>query len=120
VLLPTYGLFSLMIADSVKHFVHALTSAWLLSRRMNGFGSQRLLITLLKTGAAALALGVVAQIGEPVLESLIGTDGTLREAVLVTSIGALSGAAFIVVAVLVRVEELGWLWGLLRARLRRS
>lgn len=120
VLLPTYGLFSLMIADSVKHLVHALTSAWLLSRKMGGFGSQRLAITLFKTGIAALALGLVAQFGEPVLETIIGTNGTIREAVLVTAIGALSTAAFLAAAMLVRVEELGWLWGMVKARIRRS
>ena len=46
-LFERYGLFSLMVADSVKHFVHAAISAVLLWRRLDGFGAQRLRRTLL-------------------------------------------------------------------------
>src|SRR5690606_26980429 len=35
-LMPTTGLFSLMIADSVKHIVHATLSALILSRKLGG------------------------------------------------------------------------------------
>ena len=44
-LFERYGLFSLMIADSVKHFAHASISGVLLWRRMDGFGRQRLALT---------------------------------------------------------------------------
>ncbi len=39
-----------MIADSLKHVTHASVSAVLLSRRMDGFGEQRLIQTFSKTG----------------------------------------------------------------------
>src|SRR5690606_966586 len=59
-LLPGIGLFSLMVADSAKHVVHASLSAFLLNRRVGGLGRQRLLLTFVKTGLAALIMGVVA------------------------------------------------------------
>ena len=39
-----------MIADSAKQVTHCLLSAYILSRRMHGFGNQRLLITIGKAG----------------------------------------------------------------------
>jgi len=54
-LFPRFGLFSLMIADSLKHVVHALTSFVLLMRRLKGMGGQHLTATLLKTGLANAA-----------------------------------------------------------------
>jgi putative peptidoglycan lipid II flippase len=118
-LLPAYGLFSLMIADSVKHIVHALVSAFLLNRRIGGFGSQRLLATIGKTALAALVMGLAAVIAEPALEQLIGRTTLLRELALVTVSGGLSVLVFVGIASLFRIEELGWIWGLLRQKLGR-
>ena len=55
-LFESFGLFSLMIADSLKHFVHASISAVLLWRRLDGFGSQRMAITIFKTAIASLIM----------------------------------------------------------------
>jgi putative peptidoglycan lipid II flippase len=118
-LLPGYGLFSLMIADTVKHIVHATVSGYLLMRRMNGFGQQRLMLTSSKAGLAALAMGVVASITLPLLVSIIGTHGLIREALLVGIAGGISGLVFLVSALLLRLEELRWLLTLIRQRLGR-
>ena len=55
-LFDSFGLFSLMIADSLKHVVHASISAVLLWRRLDGFGSQRMAITIFKTVTASLIM----------------------------------------------------------------
>ncbi|MBK9747403.1 MAG: murein biosynthesis integral membrane protein MurJ [Chloroflexi bacterium] len=117
-LLPTFGLFSLMIADSAKHIMHALVSAFILWRRLKGFGDQRLFRTLLKTGAAALLMSAVALVIEPFGERMIGTSGAIREAVLVIAAGGVSGAVFLGAAFVLRIEELSWLWASVRRRLR--
>ena len=119
VLLPTYGLYALMLADSAKHLAHSSISAFILSRRMRGLGSQRLPLTVAKAGFAALIMGVVGILVEPTLERIIGTTGLLREAVLVGVSGALSVAIFLVMAAVLRLEELRWLGRLLRQRLSR-
>lgn len=119
-LLPAYGLFSLMIADSVKHIVHAVISALLLNRRMNGFGHQRLLPTAGKTMIAAGLMGAVAFAIQAPLGSLLGARGFVGELLLVLIAGTASAAIFVMLAVILRIEEPRWLWGLLYARLRQS
>jgi len=116
-LLPTFGLFSLMIADSVKHIAHATMSGLILGRRLNGFGDQRLLSAVIKTGGAALAMGLAAALAEPVLETLIGTDGIIREFALLAISGGLSLLVFAGAAALLKIEELAWINRLIRQRL---
>ncbi|MBI5671512.1 MAG: murein biosynthesis integral membrane protein MurJ [Chloroflexi bacterium] len=118
-LFPRYGLFSLMIADSVKHVIHATVSAALLARRLRGLGDQRLLLTIAKTGFASGAMGLLAALTLPPLQRLIGADSLLREVALVGAAGGISIVVFLAVAVLLRIEELRWLVGLLRRRLAR-
>ncbi len=118
-LLERFGLFSLMIADSAKHIVHALISALLLRYRLKGFGSQRLILTSTKTLAAALLMGAVGWLALPSLSGVLSGGGVIREALLVLLMGGTCGAVFLLMAMLLRIEELRWLMGLLRARLQR-
>lgn len=120
VLFPRYGLFSLMIADSLKHIVHATISAYLLARRMNGLGKQRLLLTTGKAAAAALAMGAVATSATSQLLNWIGTTSLLREIIVVGISGGLSVMVYLLLAVLFRIEELRWLNDLIRRRLGRE
>lgn len=118
-LFPRAGLFSLMIADSVKFVVHALVSAGLLRRRMGGFGDQRLLLTIGKSLLAAGAMGIAAWVITPLLAAWIGTDSLIREALLVLLSGGISAAVFLGIAALLRIDELRWLGAMLRRRLGR-
>ncbi|MEZ4669776.1 MAG: murein biosynthesis integral membrane protein MurJ [Anaerolineae bacterium] len=118
-LFPRFGLFSLMIADSVKHIVHALTSAGLLSRRMRGFGDQRLWQTLLKTTVAAGSMGLAAYLLLPLLMATIGTATLVREVLLVVTAGGISLLVFLGLAMVLRIEELRWIVGMLARRLGR-
>lgn len=119
-LFARFGLYSLMIADSVKHGLHALVSAWLLRRQMRGFGDQRLLLTIGKAGLAALAMGVVTALALPLLEQWIGTQGFVREAALVLLAGGVSGGVYLALAALMRLEELRWLADMVLQRLRHA
>ena len=117
-LAPTYGLFSLMIADSVKHVVHAAISGVIFNRRVGGLGEQNLLDTVLRTGAAAVGLALTGV----ALLFLIGdslSGGTLTELVWVLVTGGVSGAVFLVLAYLLRLEELRWLVAIVRRRVGR-
>lgn len=115
--LSRFGLFSLMLADSAKHITHAVISALLLRRRIQGFGQQRLLLTAARTTLAAVIMGLVAIVTLPMLTDFIGTHGILREALLVIVAGSLYGGLFLLLAMLLRIEELHWLAGLLRRKL---
>jgi len=116
-LLDRFGLFSLMIADSVKHITHATISAVLLNRRMGGYGDQRFALTLGKTAFAALVMAVVGYFAIPILTQMIGTQGFLREALLVLVGGGICGGAFLAMAAVLRLQELYWLAGLVKRKL---
>ena len=116
-LFDSFGLFSLMIADSLKHFVHASISAVLLWRRLDGFGSQRMAITIFKTATASLIMTAAALATLPYLSGLIGTTGIVREALLVIVCALLYGCVFMLAARLLGLNELAWLWNLLRRRI---
>ena len=116
-LFDSFGLFSLMIADSLKHFVHASISAVLLWRRLDGFGSQRMAITIFKTATASLIMTAAALATLPYLSGLIGTTGIVREALLVIVCALLYGCVFMMAARLLGLNELAWLWNLLRRRI---
>jgi len=116
-LLPRYGLFSLMIADSIKHIVHATFSAYLLHRRLHGLGAQRLVKTAGKTALAALGMGFVAY---AVLQVVGGAQtGLLRETAVVVICGGVSSLVFVILAYLLKIDEWRWLIGLIRGRLLR-
>ena len=118
-LLPTYGLFSLMVADSAKHIVHASVSAYLLARRLGGLGQQRLVLTTAKTGLAALAMAAGAALITPLLGDWAHERGLLGEILLVGLSGGFSVVVFLLLASTLRIEEVRWLAGLIRARLKR-
>ncbi|NJR12951.1 hypothetical protein HC776_03650 [bacterium] len=116
-LLPRYGLFSLMIADSIKHIVHALISAIVLRAHLDGFARQRLIATSLKAVTAAAVMGVMGAILVPRFMMWLGGGGFVREGIVVIVAGGLCAAVYIGLALLLRIEELHWLAGLLRRRL---
>lgn len=118
-LFPRFGLFSLMMADSIKHIVHALVSAGWLSRRMQGFGDQRLWKTLGKTGVAAGLMGLVGFVILPVLTATIGSASVIHEGLLVTLAGGISAVSFLILSALLKIEEVRWLGRLLAQRLGR-
>ena len=115
-LFERYGLFSLMIADSVKHFAHASISAVLLWRRMDGFGRQRLALTGIKSALASLIMAAVALLTLPALTEWIGAETVLQEALLVLLCALVYGGVFLTVARWLKLQELSWLAKLLRER----
>ncbi len=116
-LFERYGLFSLMVADSVKHFVHASISGVLLWRRMDGFGAQRLRRTGLKSALASLIMAAIALLTLPQLIDWIGDVSILHEMLLVALCSLLYGAVFFLAARWLKLQELSWLLSLLRQRL---
>ncbi len=117
-LFPTLGLFSLMIADSVKHVVHAMVCGVILARRVEGLGRQGLGATLGKSGLASLLTGLAVWLLLPPLTQRVGGSGTLPELLLLLVSGGLYALAFAALAWALRLRELRWLWGLVTQRIR--
>ena len=114
------GLYSLMLADSLKHAAHAIICGALLWRRLGGFGGQRLLATGGKALLASLVMAAAAAVSLPALQGWIGAETVLHEALLVVIAGLCYGGIFWLAARWLRLDELAWLWGLLRQRLGRD
>jgi len=118
-LIEPLSLYALMIADAIKHVVHALLSAIILGLRLRGYGRQGILATGLRAGIAAAVMGAVGVGLLPPLTAFIGGGGILREAVGVGVAAAIMGAVFLALAWLLRIQELRWLVTRVRQRLGR-
>ncbi len=119
-LFPRFGLFSLMIADSVKFVVHSTISWLLLSRRMGGFGGQRLVATGLRAGVASVLMGLAGAGALALLEHWIQLDTLIHELLLVGISGGISLVVFVLAAALLRIDELRWMGKMLARRLSRN
>ncbi|MEL7434827.1 MAG: murein biosynthesis integral membrane protein MurJ [Chloroflexota bacterium] len=108
-LFEQFSLFSLMIADSIKHIVHAIVSGVILRRRMGGFGEQNFISTAFKTTLAAIVMGIFAWGTLFWLVNQFGTAGIFNQVAQVLVPAMLSGGIFLVLAYLLRIQELRWL-----------
>lgn len=116
-LLDTYGLYSLMIADSVKHISHALLSAFVLHKRIGGYGQQNFLRTFAKTTLSALIMGLTVYVLSPPIITLIGGGNIFREGLIVLITGTICVLIYFGLAYLFKLEEIRWLMTLVKARL---
>ncbi len=105
VLLPVFGLYALMIADSVKHITHASISVLILQRRLQGLQQLGLAPTLLKTLVAAGLMALAARFALIWLYQHLDTGTPLQELVIVTSAGAVCVGVFTLSAYVLRLEE---------------
>lgn len=116
-LLPTWGLFSLMVADSVKHLLHTLLSSLLLWRRLGGLGKHGVLRTLLLVLAASAVMGAGTYAAWYGLEIILPAEGTVRE-VAAVGVPALVGIGlYLAMSTLFKLEETQLLWAMIRRRL---
>lgn len=117
ILFDSFSLYSLMIADSVKHIVHATISALLLRRKIDGYGKQHFIQTVAKTLIASAVMAAAGWVTLPLLMDWIGLDGTLHQLAFVLLSGGLCLLIFMAVAALLKIEELRWIGSLIRRRI---
>jgi putative peptidoglycan lipid II flippase len=117
VLQEQFGLYSLMIADSVKHMTHALISVVIIHFRTVGLGGQKLIGTFVRTSAAALVMGVGAYAASKLLQDMLTGRNFIHELLIVGVSAAVGAVIFGALALLFKVDELQWLMSLLRRRL---
>jgi putative peptidoglycan lipid II flippase len=115
-LLPAIGFLSLMVADSAKHLIHMLVSYALLRRKVAGLGDQRLPVTLLKVVLATAVMGLVTYALARSIAEIMPAQGLRERLLLVIGPAALGGATYLVLASLLRLNEMALF---LRALTRR-
>ncbi|MDX1686519.1 MAG: murein biosynthesis integral membrane protein MurJ [Candidatus Promineifilaceae bacterium] len=110
------GLYSLMIADDLKHLVHTLLMFWLLRRQIAGLAGHGIARSALKSLLAALATGAAAYLTAAALDPLLAA--TLPSRLLL--VGAAGTAGLAVYAALVHLLDISEARSLHRLIRRRS
>jgi putative peptidoglycan lipid II flippase len=105
-LLPYYSFFALMIADSVKHLIHAGLSFYILMRRIGWLGGQRIWETATKATLAALVMSLAATGLLILLRQHFPPYNFGNEALIVALAGGGSGALYLLLASWLGVKEL--------------
>ncbi|MCI0708529.1 MAG: murein biosynthesis integral membrane protein MurJ [Chloroflexi bacterium] len=116
-LLPVVGFLSLMIADSVKHFVHGSISAVVLWRRVGGLGRQRLVTTTIRALSVSLVMGGLAYLALQGLEMMFPARTTLNELIYVAGGGVVGVVVYGLLGHWSGLEELHWMVELVRRKL---
>jgi len=109
------GLFSLMIADDVKHVVHTLLMFWILRRQTAGLAGHGVAHSAAKSLVAALATGATAYLTAASLDPFLA--GALPGRLLLVASAA--GAGLAVYAALVRLLDISEARSLRRLTRRR-
>jgi len=120
VLVKPMGMLGLVLADSAKHFSHAVTMLVLTWRRIGNMADQRLAQT---AGKALLAAGVMAGLIALALSATTRfstLDGLPGQLLTVAVPGAIGVAAYLALASVLRIREIGRFRGMIRQRLRGS
>lgn len=119
-LLRPLGLLSLMVADAVKHVVHALVMVWLLRRQLGGLAGYGVVGSALKSLVAAVASGLAAYGAVYGLEAVLPQTGTVISRLLLVCGGGLAGVlVYGAAAWLLPIQEIRSLLQTLQLRFRR-
>lgn len=114
ILLPTFSLFSLMIADSVKQVAHALISWLILRRRLGNLAEHAISGAFLKALLASSIMGLVTYGALWSVQTVLPGSGLIAKA-LVVGVPALLGAAtYLGLITVLRVQEIRLLWSAVR------
>ncbi|MBN1430207.1 MAG: murein biosynthesis integral membrane protein MurJ [Anaerolineae bacterium] len=110
VLMPSLGLFSLMIADAVKQLAHALVSWVLLRRQVGNLAEHGVAKTLVKTVLASSAMGVVACGALRLVQTVVPGENLIAEGLAVGIPTLLSAVVYLGLITRLHVEEIDMLW----------
>jgi putative peptidoglycan lipid II flippase len=111
------GVFSLMIADSVKQVTHALVTGALLSRRVGGFRRAGLWPTLGKVVFAALAMGALAAAALLGVQALGLRPGAVERLARVAVPGVVGVVVYFALATRLHIAEAQVVFAMIRRRL---
>ena len=113
------GFLGLVVANSVQLTSHALIMLVLFGRRFAGLRGYGVLTAAAKAAVASVLVAVLAGTSYWVLQSRM-PSGFVGEALLVAACATLGGAGYLLGARLLRIEEVGSVWGAVVQRLGSS
>ena len=112
------GMLGLVLADSAKHFGHALAMLVLTRRRIGDLVALQLGQTAAKAMLAAAGMAAVAYLALVGVQALAGSDGLWARFLSVAVPGGLGLLVFLGLASLLRIREIRMLRDVLARRLR--
>ncbi|MFZ0544686.1 MAG: murein biosynthesis integral membrane protein MurJ [Candidatus Promineifilaceae bacterium] len=115
-LLRPLGLLSLMVADSIKHFLHTMMMLWLLQRQLGGLRGHRISRSLIKALVAALLTGLGAYGVLLIITPILPGAGFIIRFSHVLLPGAAGLVVFSAAVFLLDIREARNLWNLLLRR----
>ena len=118
-LLEPIGLYSLMVADAIKHFTHTMMMLWLLQRHLGGLRGFGISTATWKAVVASVLTGLVAYGVAETAVALLPLTGFLGKLSLVGVAGGLGLLTFLGLVRLLGMTEVQMLHRTLSARLRR-
>lgn len=109
----------LALAYSLSSLLNVAWALAVLGRRLPGLINTELWSTIGKSAVASLVMGVCAAWSAGALERLVPLTGKLGEAVY--TLGAIGVGVFVylVLAVVLRMDETSFVWGLIKSKLTR-
>ncbi len=120
VLIKPLGMLGLVLADSAKHFSHAITMLILTWRRIGNLSDQRLGRTAGKALLASTAMAALIALALSATTRFAGLDGLAGQLVAVVIPAGIGIFAYLALASVLRMEEISRLRTLVRRRLRGS
>jgi putative peptidoglycan lipid II flippase len=109
-LLRPLGLISLMVADSIKHFIHTIMMLWLLQRHLGGLRGYRISLSLSKALGAALLSGLAAY-GISIIDTALVPDAGFTARFIEVALPGTAGVvAFIAAVIVFDIREVRQLW----------
>ncbi|MCP4421219.1 MAG: hypothetical protein GY805_31800, partial [Chloroflexi bacterium] len=119
-LLDSIGLYSLMVADAIKHFVHAMMMLWLLKRHLGGLRGFAIEQTTWKAIVASVLTGLVAfAVGETAVVYL-PLNGFLGKLLVVSLASGAGLLTFLGLVHLLTIAEVQALHRTIAAKFRRQ
>jgi putative peptidoglycan lipid II flippase len=112
------GMLGLVLADSAKHFGHALTMLVLARRRIGTLAAFRLGQAAAKALLASAGMAAVALLALTGVQEVVGSQGLVARFMLVVVPGGLGLLAFLGLAHVLRIGEIRMLRDLVVRRLR--
>lgn len=120
VLLQPMGYLGLVLADSAKHFAHALTMGILLRQQVGGLNGEGLGGTALRSAMAAALMGLVAWRVSLELEAWLPIGTLVGELAAVVIPAGLAVGVYGLITIALRMEEARLVWGGMAARAAKA
>jgi putative peptidoglycan lipid II flippase len=114
------GMLGLVLADSVKHFGHAVVMLFLTRRRIGGLKDLELGQTAIKSLLASAVMAGLMVLALATTDRLLDSDSLPSQIFVVGLVGGVGLLSYLIAVLVLRVNEIQLLWTQIRRRMHRT